>query len=498
MNPTATESWAASAIAKFGELLEQLATTEADTMTHADLEDRLAEQGREVVRQLFQDRLELRAAREQPLPAVVDDQGVPRTHVVHDQSRTLTTIFGDVRVQRLAYRRRGFGNLSTADAVLNLPAEQYSHGLRRVAASEASKVSFAEAVDGVRAATHAPAVELPQRQLEELVARAAVDFDAFYAQNEQPAQPVDAPLALSFDGKGVVMRPEALRPGTAAAAATANPASGRARLGNKAHRRRMAEIAAVFDVQPSPRTKEDILGPPDHQQAPAPVTSNKWVTVSVVDDVATVVAQGFEEAQRRDPRHRRTWLALVDGNNDQLNAIADQARRRKVQVTVVIDFIHVLEHIWKAAHCFFSEQDPRAEAWVREKGLEVLDGHASLVAAAIRRKATVRLAPHNRKAADECADYLLRKKAYLDYPTALVSGWPIATGVIEGACRHLVQDRMDITGARWGLDSAEAVLKIRALRTNGDFDRYWAFHLAQEQDRLHRQRYAGHVIPSHN
>ncbi len=119
------------------------------------------------------------------------------------------------------------------------------------------------------------------------------------------------------------------------------------------------------------------------------------------------------------------------------------------------------------------------------------------MAAAIRRKATARLAPSARKAADECADYLLRKKAYLDYPTALASGWPIATGVIEGACRHLVQDRMDITGARWGLNSAEAVLKIRALRTNGDFDRYWTFHLAQEQDRVHRQRYAGHAIPTH-
>ena len=158
----------------------------------------------------------------------------------------------------------------------------------------------------------------------------------------------------------------------------------------------------------------------------------------------------------------------------------------------------VLEYVWKAARCFFAADDPKGEDWVREKGLGILDGRAALMAGAIRRKATAaRLAPADRKPADECADYLLRKKAYLDYPTALASGWPITTGVSEGACRHLVQDRMDITGARRGLGSAEAVLKIRALRTNGDFDRYWAFHLAQEQDRVHRQRYAGQVIP-HN
>ena len=101
-----------------------------DHMTHADLEDLLAGQGREVLRQLLQDRMELRALREKLIPAVVDSRGVPRTHTVRDQACTLTTIFGDVRVPRLAYRRRGFSNLCPADAELNLPSEQYFHGLR--------------------------------------------------------------------------------------------------------------------------------------------------------------------------------------------------------------------------------------------------------------------------------------------------------------------------------------------------------------------------------
>ena len=103
--------------------------------------------------------------------------------------------------------------------------------------------------------------------------------------------------------------------------------------------------------------------------------------------------------------------------------------------------------------------------------------------------------PPKRAGADACATYLINKEPYLDYPTALHNGWPIATGVIEGACRHLVKDRMDITGARWGLPGAEAILKLRALRSNGDFDAYWRYHLAQERRRVHESRYLNGLIP---
>jgi len=133
---------------------------------------------------------------------------------------------------------------------------------------------------------------------------------------------------------------------------------------------------------------------------------------------------------------------------------------------------------------------------VAHKALAVLEGKASIVAAAIRRKATtLGLNDAERKNADVCADYLLAKSPYLDYQTALTKGWPIATGVIEGACRHIVKDRLDITGARWGLEGAEAILKLRALRSNGDWTRYWPFHLAQERRRVHQSRYLSNVIP---
>jgi hypothetical protein len=150
----------------------------------------------------------------------------------------------------------------------------------------------------------------------------------------------------------------------------------------------------------------------------------------------------------------------------------------------------VLEYLWKAAWSFFYPGDPDAEDWVAAQAIKILGGKAGAVAAGIRRRATTYgYSAAEREGADACAAYLTAKKPWLDYATALAYGWPIATGVIEGACRHLVKDRMDITGARWGLDGAEAILKLRALLASGDFDEYWPFHLRQEHQRVHRSRY---------
>jgi hypothetical protein len=162
----------------------------------------------------------------------------------------------------------------------------------------------------------------------------------------------------------------------------------------------------------------------------------------------------------------------------------------------MLQYVPFSEYIWKAAWSFFEVGDPSAEAWVKDKATEVLRSKAATVAGAIRRKATcLGLDPSRRANADACADYLLAKSEYLDYANALQNGWPIATGIIEGACRFLVSDRLDVTGARWGLEGAEAVLKLRALRSNGDFPSYWAYHLAQEKRRVHLSRYENGVVP---
>ena len=297
------------------------------------------------------------------------------------------------------------------------------------------------------------------------------------------------------------MRPEALREQTRTQAqSSSGKLKTRLSKGEKTNRKRMAEIVTVYELTPEPRTAADILPDPDTPAPGArtrPKAKNKWLKASVTDDARAVIAEMFNEADRRDPEHQLAWVALVDGNNHQIDRIKTEARKLKVKIPIVVDFIHVIEYLWSACWCFFQEGDPAAEQWVHEKALAVLEGKAGIVAAAIRRKATrLALEPNKRQGADRCADYLLAKRPYLDYPTALTNGWPIATGVIEGACRHLVKDRMDITGARWGLAGAEAILTLRALISNGDFDQYWTFHLAQELRRVHASRYALGAIPA--
>jgi len=481
---------------RFTQILGFLDNNAAAALTHAELADQLTVRGRELFRELFQDHLDLRAAREQRCTDIVDVTGAGRGNI-ETGHRQLATVFGEVTVARLVYRRRGHANLSPADARLNLPAEKHSHGLRHLAAIEASRGSFDDTVDAIARAT---GQSIGKRQVEQLAARTAADFDDFYTHRSVAAAGLGDVVVLSADGKGIVMRHDALRAATAKAATESNSKlTTRLSKGEKANRKRMATVGTVYTAAPAPRSPADIISPAggDHDRAPGPVAAGKWLTASVVDDAATVIASVFDEAARRDPDHIRPWVALVDGNTHQIVRIRTEADDRDVTVTIVIDFVHVLEYLWSASWSFHDEGDPAAEAWVADKAAKVLAGHARQVAAGIRRRATRNgLDPPRRRNAENAARYLTRNADLLDYPTALAAGWPIATGVIEGACRHLVKDRMDITGARWGLEGAEAILQLRALRANGDLNDYWTFHLDREHQRVHRTRYADNVIPT--
>jgi hypothetical protein len=236
----------------------------------------------------------------------------------------------------------------------------------------------------------------------------------------------------------------------------------------------MAELRPVRDVS-----------------APRPRAERKRVWASVDKSAEEVTREVFTEALRRDPARRRRWVVLVDGDRHQIARVLAAARSAHVEVTLVVDFIHVLEYLWRAAWCFFAEGDRTADGWVNERALAILEGRSGAVAAGVRRSATLRgLATKDRIGVDECADYLIAKRRMLRYNQYLLLGFPIATGVIEGACRHLICDRMDITGARWSVRGAEAILRLRSLRSSGDFDDYWRHHLAREHERNHASRYA--------
>ena len=474
-------------------LVAELQAPEAAGLTAYELEQFVAGRGREVQRQMVQDHLDLRAAREEETARehgapVAGPDGITRGRVETGHDRLLATLFGTVQVIRCAWRRPGAGNLYPADAALSLPAPRHSHTLARLAVLEAARGSF-EAAHAAITGRCGPVIG--KRQIEQAVVNAARDITAFYAARIPEPCTASALLVISADAKGIVMRPGALRAATAKAAARQGKMRTRLTAGEKPNRKRMATLACVYDAEPAPRRPHDVIAPPAGRHGcrkprPGPKARAKWLAGSVEHDPAEVIAAAFDQAEARDTAHRRRWVVLVDGAEHQLDLIRAEAARRGVTISILIDLIHVLEYIWKAAWSLHAAGDPAAEDWVAVKALAVLTGNSAQVAAGITAEAEAAgLTASQRHGADTCVHYLTSKHQFLHYDQALAAGWPIATGVIEGACRHLIGDRLDIGGARWGLDGAEAILTLRAVISNRDFEEYWRFHLAREHQRLY-------------
>jgi hypothetical protein len=488
----------AAADQAYAAITEFLHSKEACQVKHSELERQLEGMGRELMRKLLQAHLDMRQPG-QAVEPVRDAAGTPLTPTpVH--GRSLESIFGTVEVARTGYGATGTPSLHPLDGALNLPPEKYSLEVRRRVAIEAAKSSFDEGVKTLEVYTGA---HVPKRQFEELVERAAQDFEAFYQERQARARAgpqTGSILVLTVDGKGVVMRPEDLREATQrAAAARAKTFTARLGKGGRLHAKRMASVAAIYTIEPFVRTPEEILpeSPTLQETGSArPRPEHKRVWASVAQSQEAVIREMFDEAAHRDPKGQKRWVALVDGNLPQMEHLEQLAEERNIPLIIVADLIHVAQYVWKAAGALFPSRELEQDHWTRGRLLEILRGKASLVAAGMRRSATLReMAAAERKPVDECADYLLHYSPYLQYDKALAEGFPIATGVIEGACRHLVEDRMNLTGARWSLTGAEAVLRLRALRSSNDFDAYWKFHEQQEYERNHTSHYANHRVP---
>jgi hypothetical protein len=249
----------AAARAAFEQVIAFTRQAAVDEITHGQLERELSTRMREVTRVLFQDHLDLREVREERATVpVADAEGISRNRIERHRRTGLDTVFGPVTVHRIAYRGDYVHDLHLLDASLNLPEVKASHGLARLAAIEAVRGSFAAATEHLRTTC---GVRIGSRQVQDLVVHAAFDIEGFYAAaSPVPAGPGTL-LVLTFDGKGIVMRPDALREATAKAAAAkgANTYKTRLATGEKNGRKRMAEIAAVYDADPAVRTAADIL-----------------------------------------------------------------------------------------------------------------------------------------------------------------------------------------------------------------------------------------------
>ena len=481
----------------FEHIVGYLDSEEASSMTHSELERELEKRGRELMRILLQEHLDSRSPGHCNKPVSGSD-GINRSRL-RLQERKLETVFGTVSVERAGYGKEGAESLHPLDAELNLPDERYSLELRRRVAEEAAKSSFDETFESIGKITGG---HVPKRQIEELVMRAAVDFDAFYEMRQgQPTvgEQSESIMVVSVDGKGVVMRTQDLREQTRKAAmARKHKMGARLSKGEKKNAKRMATVATVYTIAPFMRKPEDLV--PENNSArvepPRPRPEKKRVWASLEKTPEEVIEKAFEEASCRDPAHQKHWVALVDGNKHQIRILRRMAKDKECDLTIIVDIIHVIEYLWDAGRLFYPKAGENLESWVRVRLLEILRGKASYVAGGMRRSATLRsLRSADREPVDICANYLLTYAPYLKYNHYLAQGFPIATGVIEGACRHLVKDRMEVTGARWSLNGAEAVLRLRALRSSHDFDEYWTFHEAQEHERNHRALYAGGIVP---
>jgi hypothetical protein len=217
------------------------------------------------------------------------------------------------------------------------------------------------------------------------------------------------------------------------------------------------------------------------------------VWANLAENASHTINEAMSEVERRDPDKHTTLVGLVDGNEHQINCLKESADASGRSLCIIVDIIHVLEYLWTASRAFFDPSDPRCQQFVTHYLTMLLTKGkrgASLAAAGMRSKATTwGLSQQERKAVDRASNYLLKLKKYLNYQYYIEQGMPIGTGVIEGACRHLICDRLDITGARWSLAGAEAVLRLRSLWASGDWGDYWDYHIAREKERLYGTLY---------
>ena len=476
----------AAALAGTAEQFAGLAAWAADEARFCDLGEReevIGEEGRELQRRLLEATFAIDAAREERPPApVISAAGIRHGTVEAGHERGVTSVFGPVRVSRMACRNRREPNLYPADARWILPGDPYSLGMRALVAYHLAGGGFGQARDVIEART---GVTVGPAQLTGLAEDLAAWTGDFYEQRARDAEedlPDTDVIMMQADGKGIAMRPEHRK--NAGKETSAHPGI-----------KKMAEIVAVADFTPAVREPEDIAAPAARRQAhPGPQARDKWVSASVTDSTGDMIAAAFDEAGRRDPQHVRQRVFLVDGNRQQITAIEAQAAERGLKVPVFIDYIHVSGCLGKAAAALHPGDPVTAGQWADGQRLRVLHGRAEAVAATLASVAAkTRASPRTRHLdltdMDKAVTYLTSNHRHMHYDKALASGWPIATGMIEGACRFVIEDRFGITGARWSPGGAETILKLRAVVVNGDLNDYMNYYKQRYRDEHHLSRY---------
>lgn len=454
------------------------------------VENSLQSKGREISRHLLQGYLNS-CGNGDIGSEVITSTNIKLTHK-RLMSRKIQTFFGTVVLNRIGYSTRGHPSLYPMDAFLELPSSCFSYPLQKFLTSEVAKGSIDEALQLLKEIT---SVKVSKGKAITLIQNSASDFDSFYEAKGKPKIVPNCPImVLTTDGKGIVMRPEGLREATRKRRLTTNNKhKTRLSKGEKQNAKRMAQVASIYYVERFIRHPKDVFDEYYRRKAnlkrPRPVAKRLWA--SVEKDCAKIIDELVTQAIKRDSNQKKEWVILIDGLDYQIAQIKATLKQQQVQATIVLDIIHVIEYLWKAAHQFFEEGSFSCELWVESKLKLILEKGGRKTAGSIRMSAAKHsLEAKKKEIIEKSAAYIAERADYTNYCYYLEKGYPIGTGVIEGTCRYLVKDRMDITGARWGLAGAEAVLKLRSLLKSGDFDEYWNYHLLQEYRRNHVAKFS--------
>jgi hypothetical protein len=343
------------------------------------------------------------------------------------------------------------------------------------------KESFAEAASSLETLL---GLRLGTRTLEQRNQAMAGFALAFRASVEPPPAPEEGPiLIVTADGKGVPMR----RPPE-----TEPQPHHRRTKGEKANKKQMACVGAVYSIEPFVRTDDDILDEVmRHEKAkdrPRPQHKHVWAEMSRnVDGFPLTAKEGlfcqlFDELTARKLGHDRPVVCLMDGER----ALWEAQRVYFPEAFGVLDLFHVMERLWAVAHCLYKEGSVAAGEFVEQRLQDLLQGRVGRVIGGFRQRLTKgEFSGSRRQVVKSAIEYFENNREHMKYDEYLAAGYPIGSGVAEGACRHLVKDRMEQTGMRWTVEGAQAMLHVRALYLNDEWDAFVAFRIDQEQDRLY-------------
>lgn len=426
-----------------------------------------------------------------PQPKVIEHEGRKLHRLPGRRMRPYVSAFGPTPFRRYVYAARETQRQEVVplDAKLGMPEGNTSYLLQKWSGTKCVKESYQESRATLQEILgFAPSVNC----LEDIVARAAEHADV-YLDRQEPVDPTTEAeiLVATSDCKGVPMR-HIDAPRTKRCDDVPQPKRQRLKKGEKNGQKRMACVGGVYSVAPFRRTADDVLNEilrkEKQKQRPKPQNKRLRAVLTRQVDGKEVNAKDVvfdwlaKEVRQRDPQECRTVVAIMDGETK----LRDLQELKIGRAIGILDIWHVTEYLWKLAYCFHTEGSDEAEAFVETYLRKLLEGNVGRVLGGIRQMITKRgLSKHKCEKAQQYLNYFAERSEYMKYDEYLAAGYPIGSGVVEGACRHLVKDRMEQTGMRWRIAGAQAVLSLRAIYVNNDWDTFHADRIQAEQRKLY-------------